>query len=117
MAARILPFRSLVPAGKQVEFAPASGALCDAYGQRSSPKVVTMAHHARSRPSRRTRTPREDRFLPVEQELTQGYVEVAITGLTLGRLADVYAMLLRGVWASCRDNLRSLLRPVVSTEV
>ncbi len=112
MAARILPFRSLVSASANpLMLSPASGPLCDLYSQNSTPKVLTMTNHTRRRQRHETADQTKSMFLQAEQELAEGYLQVEITGLTFRRLAVAYVVILRGAWTHTLGSVRSLLRP------
>lgn len=110
LAARILPFRSLVPAVKPVMFSPVSGPLYPAYSSNSSSKVLTMTNNAR-RHKQLQAVESQGLFRKLEQEIQDGYMEVEITGLTLPRLIAAYAILARNAWHAGLDNVRALWRP------
>ena len=46
----------------------------------------------------------------VEREITEGYIEVEIGGITLRRLACIYSVMLRNAWDFTLESLRSLVR-------
>ncbi|MBE7158153.1 MAG: hypothetical protein INR62_06915 [Rhodospirillales bacterium] len=112
MAARILPFRTLVPSvAEPMLLSPISGPLCTLYSQ-SSCKVLIMSMDTRRRQHRHTTLNETGNlFHKVERELHDGYLEVEITGLTLRRLAVAYLVLARGAWTYTLGSVRSLLRP------
>ena len=46
----------------------------------------------------------------VEREITEGYIEVEIGGITLRRLACAYSVMLRNALDFTLESLRSLVR-------
>lgn len=70
-----------------------------------------MTNHARNRQRHRTVENSRGMYTKAEQEITDGYLEVEITGLSFRRLTVAYAVLLRGAWTHTLGSVRSLLRP------
>lgn len=70
-----------------------------------------MSNHVRRSSKQQTMETSSNMFAKAEQEMTQGFLEVEITGLSMRRLAVAYAVLLRGAWSYTLGSVRSLLRP------
>lgn len=49
--------------------------------------------------------------MQVEHEMSQGYLDVEVTGISFRRLAAAYTALFYGAWSYTLDSVRSLLRP------
>ncbi len=109
LAARILPFRSLVSAAPLADFHPVTGAVCPVYTPRSA-KVIVMSQYTRRRQFKESLQHSKGMFAKVDQEMAEGYLEVEITGMTLRRLLCVYGVMLRDAWAYTSGSVRSLVR-------
>jgi len=109
LAARILPFRSLVPVGKTAGLLPAHGSLYQMYRPNSS-KVLPMSKYTRRRQLHESVEHSKSMFAKVEQELAEGHIEVEIGGISFRRLLCAYSVMLRGAWAYTLGSVRSLVR-------
>jgi hypothetical protein len=49
-------------------------------------------------------------FSKVEREMSEGYLEVEIGGISFRRLVCAYTVMLRGAWAHTLGSVRSLVR-------
>jgi hypothetical protein len=111
VAARILPFRSLVPsAAKPVLLASNGGPQYALYSVHPvSSKVLTMSAEARSRGI--ASPAHEAMRASARREIAQGYVHVETTGISVRRFLAVYAVLVRRAGESVAEGVRTLLRP------
>lgn len=70
-----------------------------------------MTNHSRRRQQHTSPKSENTLLETLEQELSELYMEVEISGLTLGRLLATYGILARNAWAQTTEGLRSLRRP------
>lgn len=97
-------------------FSSVSGPLYPVYSSHHSPKVLTMSNHSRRRQPQQPVTVAQSLYSKVEQEISEGYLEVEITGMSFRRLVTAYAVLVRHAWQHTLGGVRSLLRVDPATQ-
>jgi hypothetical protein len=69
-----------------------------------------MSNHSRRRQPQQPASVAQSMYAKVEQEISEGYLEVEITGMSFRRLVTAYAVIVRHGLQHTMGSVRSLFR-------